>query len=204
MSSTNSPTLGNRTAIKKPRVVRGVPPHPIRRKHYREDSLPSLLRDFLRRCAYCMNRESEDEGFKIDHFWPTSKGGSFTDYLNLFLSCDRCNHHKWDHWPTRAERNLGIRFLNCCEETDYGDHIFERENGELYSETPEGRYHIRMIFLNRPDLVRLRQKRRQFLAIVNAPVTGMNFGSEVEAKLAVLSKLLKELIPAIPRESTNS
>ena len=147
-----------------------------------------------------MQREAEDEGFKIDHFFPTAKGGPWTHYANLFLSCDRCNQHKSDNWPTLEFRELGVRYLNCCEEIDYGEHIFERDDGSVFSETIAGKYHILMLKLNRPDLIRLRRWRTSLVRELEA--TALHYGGSFKdfvAKTETLKQLLHELIPPIPR-----
>jgi len=122
-----------------------------------------------------MNREQEDEGFKIDHHFPTSKGEPHIHYDNLFLSCDRCNHHKIDWWPSPKEFQRGVRYLNCCIEIEYGQHIFEKMDGNLVSNSPQGKYHIRMLKLSRPDLVRLRLKRRELLEKIHSSLHADTF-----------------------------
>ena len=147
-----------------------------------------------------MQREAEDEGFKIDHFFPTAKGGPWTAYTNLFLACDRCNQHKADNWPDVESRKSGVRYLNCCEEWDYGEHIFEREDGIVFSDTVPGKYHIVMLKLNRPDLVRLRLSRTRVVQELEETVVcyGGTF-EDFTAKTQILKQMLYELIPPIPR-----
>ncbi len=190
-----------------PRVKRGNPPTKIRRKYVREDSLDCLLRDFERRCAYCLTHSrfvSGDESFQVDHFHPTSKGGSKTNYDNLFLSCVRCNGNKSDEWPKRDAFKGGIRFLNCCLEMDYGDQIFEDEKGFVVPTTKAAEYHIVTINLNRPDLVRARLERRRLVTGLRerGVRASIKFGtSDVEsllAKLDELKDLISDLIPEIP------
>jgi hypothetical protein len=186
-------------------VRRGPAPSTIRRgKNFRGDALTSLLRDFDHRCAYCMQREAEDEGFKIDHHWPTSKGGPWTNYENLFLSCDRCNHHKHDWWPPRDQQTAGARFLNCCKEVDYGDQLFEDDQGHIVNKGTggPGAYHIRMLHLNRPDLVRMRLLRKKLFAAIEEEmlVTNTTFDAASRERFLELADKLKELMAAlIPR-----
>jgi hypothetical protein len=151
-----------------------------------------------------MVQEAEDEGFKIDHFFPTAKGGPWTAYTNLFLACDRCNQHKSDNWPDLNARMAGVRYLNCCEEFDYGEHIFEGENGVVFSDTVPGRYHIVMLKLNRPDLVRLRLARTKVVQeIEQAVVFYGGMFDDFMAKTGALKQMLYELIPPIPRSRPN-
>ena len=151
-----------------------------------------------------MNLELEEQAYEIDHFKPTSKGGPHTAYHNLFLACGRCNHHKWDWWPGESEQARGVRYLNCCEEWDYGKHLFERADGTLASTSPAGEYHIWRIRLNRPDLVSLRLRRRRLLERLRSEnvQTDIVFGPTTLAvfcsKFAELEEQLNKLIPEIP------
>lgn len=166
--------------------------------------MPGLLRDFDRRCAYCMQREAEAEGFKIDHHFPTSRGGPWTDYTNLFLSCDRCNHHKHDWWPSPEDQRAGARFLNCCHEIDYGEQLFEDENGVIIPRGPAATYHRRMLKLNRPDLVRLRIARRRLNDEIEHNFCQIETEFDDQSKKLLLMRidylklLLEDLIPKIP------
>lgn len=148
-----------------------------------------------------------DEAFKVDHFWPTAKGGPWANYANLFLACDRCNQHKSEHWPIRELQDQGVRFLNCCNEPDYGKHVFENVDGELFGVTPAGKFHVAVVKLNRPDLVRFRRKRRQlFMKLFSTPVhSDLQFSqSEIAAFLEKCDELTESLgnqIPWIPLAS---
>jgi hypothetical protein len=160
----------------------------------------------------CLQREAEDAGFKIDHHFPTSKGGAWTVYDNLFLSCDRCNHHKHDWWPRPEEQKQGVRFLNCCQEIDYGALLFENERGEIVCKDNEAAaiYHRRILKLNRPELVRLRLKRRRILEKIEETF----FQSDTKfdeasrkiflVRIELLKGLLEDLIPKIPLPSSPS
>ena len=157
-----------------------------------------------------MQREAENEGFKIDHHFPTSKGGPWTDYENLFLSCDRCNHHKHDWWPSPEEQKAGARFLNCCREVDYGEQLFEDDNGEIIPRGATAIYHRRMLKLNRPDLVRQRFTRRKLLQELEENLFQIETEFDEQSRKLVLMKidylklLLEDLIPKIPPQPATS
>jgi len=84
--------------------------------------------DFEERCAYSMQHTYRAGGatcMEVDHFDPRKKLDEIQKYPNLFLATRHCNGAKRDRWPNNHERKLGVRFLNCCSEVDYGIHIFE-------------------------------------------------------------------------------
>jgi hypothetical protein len=69
----------------------------------------------------------------VDHFNPTIKGKKRNHFTNLMLASAHCNLRKSNRWPSASDELDGLRFLNCTEEQDYGQHIFEDLNtGKLY------------------------------------------------------------------------
>src|SRR5260370_9241981 len=145
------------------RVQRGLGPRQRLNEHnYRKRALPFLRADFKGRCAYSMQHESRPglRSMEVDHFNPFLRGNRRHRYTNLFFSTRHCNNAKRRHWPTASQLSKDIRYLNCCEELDYGVHIFEDpETNRLVGATPAGRYHIRMCDLNAPHFVRERSER---------------------------------------------
>jgi HNH endonuclease len=149
---------------KRPRILRGPSPaRKLRNSNLREAALTELLRDFECRCAYSMQHQSRSGALEIDHFDPRLKSHILQDYGNLFLASRHCNNKKGQNWPTREDMLAGARFLNPCLETDYGEHIFENEEGSLVGVSPAGKWHIRMCDLNAPHLVKERQSRTSVL-----------------------------------------
>jgi len=60
-----------------------------------------------------------------------------------------CNGKKSNTWPSKAELAAGCRFLNPCEEMDYGEQIFEDPlTNRLVGITPAAIWHIRICALN--------------------------------------------------------
>lgn len=189
-----------------PRVVR----HPLKRKFtdstYKK-AKPFLLRDFAWRCAYSL-QHVDRVGYKcmeVDHFNPKLKGAARNNYKNLFPATRHCNGSKSNHWPRPEMRKIGIRFLNPCEEMDYGVHIFEDPNTfELISATPTGRYHIRFCDLNAPHLILERKDRATLRKLLNnCPVTAkipnaFQDGNQMLDSSALLRAIAEKMIPPIP------
>jgi len=138
----------------KPRIKRvSVPAKEIKRHKYR-DALPYLMCDFGGRCAYSMQHHTRAGKLEVDHFDPRKKKELWQDYDNLFPASRHCNCAKSDHWPTQTEQAAGCRFLNPCQEADYGSQIWEEPSTHvLIGTTPAARWHIRMCGLNAPHLV---------------------------------------------------
>ena len=185
---------------KKARIKRGPPPSkPIKRRKYR-DALPELLRDFLGRCAYSMQHQSRSGPLEVDHFDPRQKKDLIQDYTNLFPASRHCNGKKADTWPNKAEKAAGCRFLNPCEEMDYGEHIFEdSRTHELIGATPAGRWHIRICGLNANHLVQERRRRADHWAAIRSKallITG-----DHQAARDLIEKYRSEvelMIPEVP------
>jgi len=145
------------------RVKRGPPPpKPIKRRHWR-DAFPELLRDFGGRCPYSMQHQERAGPLEVDHFDPRKKKALIQDYNNLFPASRHCNGKKADHWPKEAEAAAGCRFLNPCEEVDYGEQILEdRVSHRVVGMNPAAQWHIRMCGLNAEHLVAERAKRAEY------------------------------------------
>ncbi len=51
-------------------------------------------------CAYCQSPSGADQYGQVEHFKPKSLFPSLAyEWMNYFLSCELCNHHKSDKWP---------------------------------------------------------------------------------------------------------
>lgn len=156
------------SSSKKPRVKRGRPPKkPIKRSKY-ASCLPELLRDFADRCAYSMQHRERAGKLEVDHFDPRLKKELIQAYENLFPASRHCNGKKSNHWPTKEELAAGCRFLNPCEEPDYGEQIFEDAHTHmLVGTTPAARWHIRMCGLNASHLIDERKRRTGHLDVLS-------------------------------------
>lgn len=137
---------------------------------------------------------------EIDHFNPTLSKTARHRYRNLMWSTRLCNNAKRDYWPTPAERKKGVRFLNPCEEWDYGSQIFEDPvTHELIGVTPAAKYQIIMLRLNRETFVWERRERTKLIRQLKSVYTfrGAAF-EELLTKIKEIKESLEILIPPIP------
>lgn len=106
-----------------------------------------------RACGYCGVSEVTVGGeLTIDHYQPRAAGGG-EDLDNLVYACARCNLYKSNFWPTDLDRARGHRLLHPLLD-DVAQHLAEDlETGHLRGLTPTGVFHIRLLRLNRPQLV---------------------------------------------------
>jgi hypothetical protein len=141
-------------------VQRGPPPKKqLKRRNYR-DALPELMRDFGGRCAYSMQHFQRCGALEVDHFDPRLKNKLIQLYDNLFPASRHCNGQKSNTWPNQHELAAGCRFLNPCEEMDYGEQILEDPvSYRLVGMTPAAIWHIRVCGLNADHLVHERRRR---------------------------------------------
>jgi hypothetical protein len=147
--------------------------------------MPELMRDFQGRCAYSMQHRERAGELEVDHFDPRRRNDLIQKYENLFLASRHCNCKKGDNWPLRAEQAAGCRFLNPCEEMDYGEHIFENPvTHRLVGVTPAARWHIRICGLNADHLVHERTKRAEYWDLLK------NTGVRVKRSLADVGDLI--------------
>jgi len=122
------------------RVKRGTGPKSTMTKaSYRRKGLPFLLKDFEGRCAYCLDpnefrHPSQDQ---VDHFNCKLKERKRHQYKNLMLACATCNHCKHDK-PTVNPFDKEQRLINCTEENEFPDHIWERDDGQWEAKTKPG------------------------------------------------------------------
>ena len=181
------------------RVKRGPAPLvQLKRTTYRK-ALPELRRDFEDRCAYCMRRIGTETEMQIDHFDPRQKNSKLQVYSNLFLADAHCNGAKGDIWPTPEEQAAGCRFLNCCDEEDYGRDIFEDlKTHKLVGTSPAAIYHINMIDLDDPGLVEARRFRSEIMTKLERARDKAKSDPEIMEAVEKLSEMARGLIPDIP------
>lgn len=109
-------------------------------------------------CEYCGVSESDAGGeLSVDHYRPQSKGGG-DELENLVYACVRCNLYKSDYWvKLSSDLSLWNPRLEPAE-----NHFWQADDGNLYALTEKGKISIRVLNLNRPQLVVYRQNRRLF------------------------------------------
>ena len=139
---------------------------------------------------------------EVDHFDPRQKNNPIQDYRNLFPASRLCNGKKWQHWPPAAEEGAGIRFLNPCEEMDYGEQIFEAADAhQLFGVTPAARWHIRVCGLNSRCLVLERETRARYWALIEKAGKSIETApDQVKAVWEAFRAEVELMIPGIPEE----
>ena len=148
-----------------------------------------------------MQHEQHGGGLEVDHFDPAKKKDVIQDYSNLFPATRHCNGKKSNHWPNPAEAAAGCRFLNPCEELDYGEQIFEDPTSHrLVGTTPAARWHIRICALNSERLVAERADRARYWQQIRTEgvlVKGDDLDGVAEL-IRSFQHLVQVMIPEIP------
>lgn len=179
----------------KPRVARKhAPKQFFKLSNYRK-TLPWLLEDFKERCAYSLVhiKGVGESQMHVDHHNPNLKKRS--PYTNLFPAYALCNMAKGDEWPSKDKHQRGIRFLNPCVEMDYDHQIFEDPaTHELVPTTPAADYHIEMLDLNNPALVRQRMERSVMHELVSRPMLCPPGTPSRDAETAAIFKVFLEIL----------
>ena len=108
-------------------------------------------------CEYCGVTEADVAGpLTIDHYCPQAKGGDDAPG-NLVYCCHNCNSYKLDYWPQTPDDP----FLWCPRAEPAATHFIELDDGTLDALTDVGAFTLARLRLNRSQLVRYRQQRRQ-------------------------------------------
>ncbi len=189
---------------KKPRVVRSHKPKRKFTENTYRKAKPNLLQDFQGRCAYSLQHHKKIgwTDMEIDHHDPQLKGAERNNYDNLFPASRHCNGSKSDHWPTKAMKKAGVRFLNPCKESDYGEQIFEDPaTHHLVGTTKAAIFHIRMLQLNAQHLVDERKDRALLEDVLDktpALVKNKDLAIETVNALRESKDLMIPPIPAPP------
>lgn len=126
------------------------------------------------RCVYCGVTET-DVGSKltVDHIQPPLQGGD--DSLdNTAYCCHPCNEFKNKYWQTAPD----LRLLNPLVD-DLNQHYQEQPDGTLLALTERGANHIKVLHLNRTELIAHRVRER--------------FNATREATIAAMEEELRQL-----------
>jgi HNH endonuclease len=107
-------------------------------------------------CEYCgLPQAAYRFRFPIDHIIALQHGGS-TVLENLALACVRCNRHKGPNLTgIDPVTNSLVRLFN--PRTDTWDDHFQWLAAELFGLTPTGRATIRVLSINDPNAIAVRQ-----------------------------------------------
>jgi len=165
----------------KPRVKRGPgPAKTMTKATYRKKALLHLLKDFEKRCAYCLDpndfrHPSQDH---VDHFDCKLPERKRHQYRNLMLACATCNQCKHDK-PVVNAYSAKQRLLNCTEESEFSVHIVEGDDGQWTEVTEAGKYHLASIGLKEECHRKKRAERRRLAqTILNLCSTAISYKSQ--------------------------
>ncbi len=109
------------------------------------------------RCEYCHMRQ-EDEPFvtyQIEHVIAIQHGGGDED-ANLALACSHCNLHKGPNLAGIDPEINAVEPLFHPRRHTWDDH-FQRDGSLLGGRTPCGRATVRVLAMNAPIRVELRE-----------------------------------------------
>jgi len=146
-----------------------------------------------------MQHEIRCGALEVDHFDPRKKKNLIQDYNNLFPASRHCNGKKSDTWPNKAEQAAGCRFINPCEELDYGEQIFEDiVTHKLVGVTPAAKWHIRICGLNADRLIEERRRRARHWKTIRNRAIRVKKNIPHEAALELISGFSEEVRLMIP------
>ena len=138
-------------------------------------------------CGYCGVTETSTGGLlTLDHYKPRSRGGDDSED-NLIYACFKCNQFKWGFWPDVEQLTHQYRVLHPLLD-DLSQHLVEnQQTGLIEPITETGKFHILLLKLNRPQLIKNRLNRMM-----------MHMFQE---KQQILEQQLKELQKAIEAQN---
>ena len=109
------------------------------------------------RCEYCRTRQ-DDEAFttyQVEHVIAIQHGGGDEDG-NLALACSHCNLHKGPNLSGIDPVTNAIETLFNPRRQSWADH-FEFQGSFLVGRTPCGRSTVRVLAMNAPARINLRE-----------------------------------------------
>jgi hypothetical protein len=111
------------------------------------------------RCGYCQTTEKNvGIDMEIEHLIPESLGG-LTEEDNLWLACGPCNSHKGARIAAFDPASGDIvRLFDPRRQAWSENFAWTTEKDRIVGLTPEGRATVVALQLNRPALVRARQR----------------------------------------------
>ncbi len=128
--------------------------------------LDQVRRRYDFRCAYCGVSETDvGSDLTVDHFQPTVGGGDESDD-NLIYCCFKCNLYKGDFFPTPEDLQMGRRLLHPLRDNSAAFFRQNMRSGQLEPVNETGRFHLQLLQLNRPALVKFRL-RRQLISLLS-------------------------------------
>jgi hypothetical protein len=152
---------------------------------YREE----LRFDFLYSCAYCTKTEMESSavGFEIDHYIPQRLAPELLNrYSNLMWSCEFCNQSKWGYFPSEEELEKGISIVKADREDPTECYTVDQDTCLAREKDERGKYNIRLLRLNRKELLRIRKGRQKLAKDIEVVKRGLR--EIMRMNMDVLSK----------------
>ena len=165
----------------------------------RQQALEALDELFYQKCAYCESPIDFKSPDSVDWFRPPfeatdiSGEGSIDHYIwlipdwaNLYLACMSCSRAKRSLFPVEGERAtvftpisemLGVEralLIDPCSE-DPSQHLRFVETGEVEGISPKGEVAIRLLNLNRHDLIEARSKAWIEISMAHGPAADRTF-----------------------------
>ena len=109
-------------------------------------------------CEYCRSRARyATQSFSVEHILPRVQGGA-TTLDNLALACQGCNGYKLAHTTAVDPRTGTESPLFHPRKMRWGDHFAWGADGlHIIGLTTSGRATVRLLRLNRPGLLALRE-----------------------------------------------
>jgi hypothetical protein len=109
-------------------------------------------------CEYCQSQENySNSTFEVEHILPVSKGGK-TVLENLAYSCSGCNKyksHRISAFDKVAETN--VFFYNPRKDFWNNHFVWSEDFTEIIGKTAQGRVTIKVLKLNRRQVMNLRR-----------------------------------------------
>jgi uncharacterized protein (TIGR02646 family) len=128
-----------------------------------KDWKPLLRKEGKQQCVYCAIKEAIFGGYRnfhVEHFKPKSKFKDLeNDYSNLFYVCSICNAFKGNDWPEGVDeqKHPDVYAYPSPAVHDYATFLAVDAHGAVVSNQPAGSYLIERVYLNRPQLMRMRR-----------------------------------------------
>ena len=147
----------------------------------------SLRQRYQFRCGYCGVHE-DDVGARLtrDHFQPRVHGGTHR-IENLVYCCPACNSFKGDWWSPDPNQ-----CLLHPKRDDLSLHLVEALDHRLVGITEQGRIHIEVLRLNRPQLIAHRARQyEEAIRQARDTLIDRRFAA-MEAEIALLRRQLGE------------
>ena len=140
------------------------------------------------RCCYCDVSETDaGSELTIDHIQPLSQGGN-DNPENLAYCCHPCNEFKGNYRFAESD----LRLLNPLLD-NMATHFYEQDDGLLLGLTGRGANQLRVLHLNRLELIAYLVRKRFYAA--------REAGYQVvEARMEAIEQTLQDILHQINKE----